>query len=117
MVLHFIILEIQKLMCSILYTSRLHTSPYVSLMSMNSWIDIQTQFTRDFCLLLGLSSESPLYISSTVGTAALPTIIKMSSIMKDKSGLEWSQQGELPVEIPLPDSCHFHSVFAFTVSK
>ena len=37
--------------------------------------------------------------------------------MKDKSGLEWSQQGELPVEIHLDSSQRFHSVFACPVSK
>ncbi|KAL2918412.1 hypothetical protein HK105_201812 [Polyrhizophydium stewartii] len=109
--------EIQQLMCSILFASKLSVSPYANLLNPHLWTDIQTTFCRDFCMLLGLSSDSPLFIAVTAGTTALPTIIKMSSIMKDKSGLEWSQQGELPVEIPLIDAYRFHSVFACPVSK
>ncbi|KAI8924507.1 CTLH/CRA C-terminal to lish motif domain-containing protein [Entophlyctis helioformis] len=109
--------EIQQLMCAILFADKLSVSPYASLLNPHLWVDIQSSFSRDFCLLLGLSSDSPLFISVTAGTLALPTIIKMSSIMKDKSGLEWSQQGELPVEIPLLDTYRYHSVFACPVSK
>ena len=79
-------------MCSILFLNRLSTSPYADFLDKTLWVDIQYGFTRDFCQILGLSSESPLYTSATVGTCALPTIAKMSLIMKDKSGLEWSQQ-------------------------
>ncbi|EGF79550.1 hypothetical protein BATDEDRAFT_89624 [Batrachochytrium dendrobatidis JAM81] len=109
--------EIQQLMCSILFVNKLSLSPYASLLNPHLWTDIQTTFTRDFCMLIGLSSDSPLFIAVTAGTTALPTIIKMSSIMKDKTGLEWSQQGELPVEIPLVDAYRFHSVFTCPVSK
>eukprot|EP00842_Homolaphlyctis_polyrhiza_P006471 jgi/Hompol1/6825/HPOL_005095-RA len=109
--------EIQQLMCAILFTNKLATSPYADFLNPHLWIDIQTTFSRNFCQLLGLSSDSPLFIAVTAGTTALPTIIKMSSIMKDKSGLEWSQQGELPVEIALIPSYRFHSVFACPVSK
>jgi E3 ubiquitin-protein transferase RMND5 len=104
-------------MCSLLYKKRLSNSPYVDLLDQNLSNDIQHAFTRDFCQLLGLSADSPLYISVTVGVSALPTILKMSSILKDKSGLAWNQSGELPVEIPLQDSYRFHSVFACPVSK
>lgn len=34
--------------------------------------------------------------SVTVGATALPTILKMATIMKEKKN-EWSQQDELPV--------------------
>ncbi|TPX59105.1 hypothetical protein PhCBS80983_g02693 [Powellomyces hirtus] len=109
--------EIQRLMCSFLYSSRIPKSPYADFLDPNDWLDIQQRFTREFCQLLGFSSDSPLYVSVLVGTLALPTIVKMSSIMKDKSGLEWSQAGELPVEIPLSNSQRYHSVFACPVSK
>ena len=39
-----------------------------------------------------------MYVSVTVGAQALPTIIKMATIMKEKKN-EWSQQDELPVNI------------------
>ncbi|KAG9072429.1 hypothetical protein KI688_000200 [Linnemannia hyalina] len=82
----------------------------------NANADIQHMFTRDFCSLIGLSCDSPLYVSVTVGTQAMPTMIKMASIMKAKK-TEWSQQQELPVEINLTDDTKFHSIFACPVSK
>ncbi|KAI9206396.1 CTLH/CRA C-terminal to lish motif domain-containing protein [Polychytrium aggregatum] len=108
--------EIQRLSCSVLFAKRLHNSPYADLLDPNHWTVIQQQFTRDFCQLLGLSSESPLYTAISVGTCALPAIIKMSSIVKERA-LEWTQQGELPVEIPLLDQHRFHSIFVCPVSK
>jgi hypothetical protein len=45
---------------------------------------------------LGLSAESPLYIAATAGAIALPTLLKMASIMKEKK-TEWSTVNELPV--------------------
>ncbi|KAI7831225.1 CTLH/CRA C-terminal to lish motif domain-containing protein [Gamsiella multidivaricata] len=108
--------EILRLMCSIIFMDRIKTSPYADLVASNSSDDIQHMFTRDFCSLLGLACDSPLYVSLTVGTQAMPTIIKMASIMKAKK-TEWSQQSELPVEINLTDDTKFHSVFACPVSK
>ncbi|KAJ3023144.1 UNVERIFIED_CONTAM: putative fatty-acid--CoA ligase FadD10 [Siphonaria sp. JEL0065] len=109
--------EIQKLMCCLLYTNKISSSPYKNLTDSTGWSDLSHQFTRDFCLLLHLPAESPLHTCVSVGVNALPTIIKMSSILKEQSGLEWSTQGELPVEIPLLDRQRFHSVFACPVSK
>jgi len=110
--------EIQRLMCSFLFQSRLATSPYSDFLDPNLKTDLQTHFTRDFSSLLGLSSDPPLYISHTIGSCALPTIIKMSSVMNCQSGIEWSAgESELPVEIPLMDSHRYHSVFACPVSK
>ncbi|CAG8782989.1 6394_t:CDS:2, partial [Gigaspora rosea] len=108
--------EIRRLMCAILYIDRLESSPYADLTSNDAWTDIQTTFTRDFCNLLKMSCDSPLYTSLTVGSTALPTIIKMATIMKEKKN-EWSQQDELPVEVPLTDDMRFHSIFACPVSK
>ncbi|KAJ3007080.1 hypothetical protein HKX48_009321 [Thoreauomyces humboldtii] len=109
--------DIRRLMGAVLYAQRLPQSPYSDLLDPSAWHDVQHRFTRSFCLRLGLSPDSPLYVSVLVGTLALPTIVKMSSIMKDRSGLEWSQAGELPVEIPLSVEQRFHSVFACPVSK
>ncbi|KAI1305160.1 hypothetical protein EDD11_005021 [Mortierella claussenii] len=92
------------------------TSPYTDLWAPNFSDDIQHMFTRDFCSLIGLSCDSPLYVSIVVGTQALPTINKMVTIMKAKK-TEWSQQSELPVEINLTDDTKFHSIFACPVSK
>ncbi|KAG0089883.1 hypothetical protein BGZ92_004061 [Podila epicladia] len=108
--------EIMRLMGCILFFDRIKSSPYADLIAPNANADIQHMFTRDFCSLIGLSCESPLYVSVTVGTQAMPTIIKMASIMKAKK-TEWSQQSELPVEINLTDDTKFHSIFACPVSK
>ncbi|CAO3676047.1 unnamed protein product [Umbelopsis vinacea] len=108
--------EIRRLMTSLIYQSKLSESPYADLVSEQDCSGIRNTFQRDFCALLNMSADSPLYISVLVGTMALPTIIKVVTIMNTKR-TEWSQQDELPVEIPLPDDLRFHSVFACPVSK
>ncbi|KAG0046215.1 hypothetical protein BGZ83_008605 [Gryganskiella cystojenkinii] len=108
--------EIFRLMCCIIYMKHIKTSPYADLFASNANADIQHMFTRDFCSLIGLSCDSPLYVSVTVGTQAMPTMIKMATIMKAKK-TEWSQQSELPVEINLTDDTKFHSIFTCPVSK
>ncbi|KAF9953238.1 hypothetical protein BGZ72_005587 [Mortierella alpina] len=108
--------DIKRLMCCIIFMDHIKTSRYADLMDPNTNSDIQHMFTRDFCSLIGLSCDSPLYVSVTVGTQAMPTMIKMASIMKAKK-TEWSQQSELPVEINLTDETKFHSIFVCPVSK
>lgn len=51
-----------------------------------------------------------------VGTTALPVILKLYKIVS-ATKTEWSQQDELPVELPLSDDLRFHSIFACPVSK
>ncbi|KAJ3108901.1 hypothetical protein HDU96_007376 [Phlyctochytrium bullatum] len=110
--------EIQRLMCSVLFRSRLQKSPYSDFLEPTLWPDLQNMFTRDFCTLLGLPSQSPLYTTVTIGMSALPYIIKMSEVVKDKAELaSTAQMTELPIEIPLPDSYRFHSIFTCPVSK
>ncbi|KAF9410474.1 hypothetical protein BGZ94_001636 [Podila epigama] len=108
--------DIMRLMGCLMFANRIKTSPYADLVVPNTNSDLQHMFTRDFCSLIGLSCESPLYVSVTVGTQAMPTMIKMAAIMKAKR-TEWSQQSELPVEINLTDDTKFHSIFACPVSK
>lgn len=90
--------EIEKLMCAFLYFPKLAPSPYGKpfLDPEKSWEDVAHSFTKEFCSLLGLSAESPLYIAATAGAIALPTLLKMTSIMKEKR-TEWTTQHELPV--------------------
>ncbi|CAO3611298.1 unnamed protein product [Cunninghamella blakesleeana] len=107
--------EIKRLMTCTIYDN-LETSPYQYLCSPNLWDDIQHEFQRDFCTLLNMSAESPLYASVYVGTTALPIIMKLHKIMVAKR-TEWSQQDELPVEVPIADDLRYHSVFACPVSK
>ncbi|CEP19544.1 hypothetical protein [Parasitella parasitica] len=108
--------EIKRLMTAPLYINDISTSRYADLCSPSNWTEIKQQFQRDFCSLLKMSSESPLYTSVYVGTTALPVIMKLFTIMASKK-TEWSAQDELPVEIPLDEELRYHSVFACPVSK
>ncbi|ORX57466.1 hypothetical protein DM01DRAFT_1227315 [Hesseltinella vesiculosa] len=107
--------EIKRLMTCTIYSDLAH-SPYHYLCTPSLWDDIQIEFQRDFCSLLNMSADSPLYACIYVGTTALPIIMKVHKIMAAKRA-EWSQQDELPVEIPLDDDMRFHSVFTCPVSK
>ncbi|KAL7313566.1 hypothetical protein PS15m_007301 [Mucor circinelloides] len=108
--------EIKRLMTASLYINDISSSRYADLCSPSNWTEIKQEFQRDFCSLLKMSSESPLYTSVYVGTTALPVIMKLFTIMASKRA-EWSAQDELPVEIPLDEELRYHSVFACPVSK
>ncbi|PSN66910.1 hypothetical protein BS50DRAFT_573697 [Corynespora cassiicola Philippines] len=109
--------EVQQLTGALAYWENIIDSPYRRYSYNNSaWEEVATSFTREFCSLLGLSADSPLYIAATAGAIALPTLLKLENIMKSKR-TEWTTQNELPVEIPLPPSYHFHSIFVCPVSK
>jgi E3 ubiquitin-protein transferase RMND5 len=109
--------EIEQLSAAMAYIPNLHDSPYRQTFEISSaWDEVANSFTREFCSLLGLSAESPLYIAVTAGAIALPTLLKLASIMKEKR-TEWTTQNELPVEIPLPKSMTFHAIFVCPVSK
>lgn len=109
--------DCQQLITAILYRSNLYHSPYQRLFNTDdAWAEVAQSFTREFCSLLGLSPSSPLYIACTAGAIALPTLLKLASIVKEKR-TEWTTQNELPVEIALPRSMIFHAIFVCPVSK
>jgi hypothetical protein len=109
--------DIQQLSAALAYASNITESPYhQTFETQSAWDEVAASFTREFCSLLGLSAESPLYIAATAGAIALPTLLKLASIMKEKR-TEWTTQDELPVEIPLPKSMTFHAIFVCPVSK
>ncbi|CAG7984338.1 unnamed protein product [Penicillium olsonii] len=109
--------EVQQLVGAMAYTPNLGGSPYAALFdNPTAWDDVATFFTREFCSLLGLSADSPLYIAATAGAIALPTLLKLQTIMKAKR-TEWTSENELPVEISLPPQYLFHSIFVCPVSK
>ncbi|KAF2091224.1 putative regulator of gluconeogenesis Rmd5 [Saccharata proteae CBS 121410] len=109
--------EIQQLTGAMPFWQNIADSPYRNTFYNESAFDeVANSFTREFCSLLGLSAESPLYIAATAGAIALPTLLKLQNIMKEKR-TEWTTQNELPVEIPLPPAYHFHSIFVCPVSK
>lgn len=128
--------QVQQLMGAMAYCSNLKDSPYASIFNnASAWDDVAQFFTREFCSLLGLSADSPLYVAATAGAIALPTLLKLQTIMKSKR-TEWTSENELPVcflvpptpnmitdsstpqvEVSLPPSYLFHSIFVCPVSK
>ncbi|KAJ5654570.1 regulator of gluconeogenesis Rmd5, partial [Penicillium lividum] len=109
--------EVQQLMGAMAFCPNLQGSPYSTIFNNTSaWDDVAQFFTREFCSLLGLSADSPLYVAATAGAIALPTLLKLQTIMKAKR-TEWTSENELPVEISLPPSYLFHSIFVCPVSK
>ncbi|TVY49837.1 LisH domain-containing protein [Lachnellula occidentalis] len=109
--------DIQQLATAMAYSSNLQDSPYYRTFDIETaWDDVSTSFTREFCSLLGLSAESPLYLAATAGAIALPTLLKLYAIVKEKR-TEWTTRSELPVEIALPKSMIFHAIFVCPVSK
>lgn len=102
-------------MCLLIYLKR-KKSPYSYFFDHNQFESVQTLFSREYSQFIGQSFECPLYTSISVGSTALPMILKISSLIKDKS-LEWTSVGELPVTIPLLDSQRYHSIFVCPVTK
>ncbi|KAL8685666.1 MAG: hypothetical protein Q9218_007621 [Villophora microphyllina] len=109
--------ELQQLCGAIAFCPNLEQSPYRRMFINNdAWDQIASAFTKEFCSLLGLSADSPLYIAATAGAIALPHFSKLEIIMKAK-GTEWTTEHEIPVEVSLPPSYRFHSIFVCPVSK
>jgi hypothetical protein len=108
--------DISRLMASMLYVDRIDGSPYTEIFARPSYEDVRGMFASEFCSLLGLPPQSPLYLAVTAGSIALPILAKMESVMK-RRGAEWTTSHELPVEIDLPEIFMFHSVFVCPVSK
>ena len=91
--------EIQQLGGAMAFCPNLLESPYRRIFNNDSaWDDLAASFTREFCSMLELSAESPLYIAATAGAIALPTLLKLQTIMKEKR-TEWTTQHELPVRV------------------
>lgn len=89
--------EVQQLMGAMAFCPNLQSSPYSGIFhNPSAWEDVAQSFTREFCSLLGLSADSPLYIAATAGAIALPTLLKLQTIMKAKR-TEWTSENELPV--------------------
>ncbi|CAG8813029.1 15436_t:CDS:2, partial [Gigaspora margarita] len=91
--------EIRRLMCAILYIDRLESSPYADLTSNDAWTDIQTTFTRDFCNLLKMSCDSPLYTSLTV-EVPLTDDMRFHSIFACPVSKEQSSEDNPPMMMP-----------------
>ena len=89
--------DIQRLIGAMAFGRNIAGSPYRQIFcNKGAWEEIAMSFTREFCSLLGLSADSPLYIAATAGAISLPTLQKLQMIVKVKK-TEWTSQHELPV--------------------
>ncbi|CAK7273353.1 hypothetical protein SEPCBS57363_005611 [Sporothrix epigloea] len=109
--------EIERLAAALVFASNIRESPYATVFeTATAFEDLAAAFTREFCSLLGLSAESPLYVATTAGTIALPRLIKYIGATRSKR-TEWTSANEMAFETPLPASMTYHSIFVCPVSK
>ncbi|KAL3684057.1 hypothetical protein R1sor_002079 [Riccia sorocarpa] len=109
-------MEIQRLMGCLLWAGRLQSSPYADMLAATHWDTLATEFTTECCSLLGQAHESPLHVIISAGAQALPTLVKLATVMVHKKH-EWHTMKQLPVEIELGKEFQFHSIFACPVSR
>lgn len=111
--------EIQQLAGAMAFWSNISESPYASKMSPEAaWDDVVVSFSKEFCSLLGLSPRSPLYTSISAGTFAIPPVLKVRMLMRERRA-EWTSELESAVDPQLPEKKEFryHYVFVCPVSK
>ncbi|CAN0035384.1 unnamed protein product [Choristocarpus tenellus] len=106
----------KELMGSVLWIGRLESSPYQHLLSDNLWSTAFHTLFADGCRVSGLPKESLLAVTFQAGTVALPTLIKMASVVQS-SNQSWDNLTELPIEVALPSSMRYHSFFSCPVSR
>ena len=96
--------EIQRLVGAMAFGTNITASPYRQIFcNQGAWEELAMSFTREFCSLLGLSADSPLYIAATAGAISLPTLQKLKTIQKLR-GAGWTSHNELPVSRPFGNS-------------
>ncbi|KAI3785185.1 hypothetical protein L1987_44298 [Smallanthus sonchifolius] len=108
--------EIQKLMACLLWAGKLESSPYIELLSPTHWAKLAHELAQQFCNLLGESYQSPLSVTVAAGVQALPTLLKLVSVMTGKKQ-EWQSMKQLPVPVDLDQEFQFHSIFVCPVSR
>ncbi|GAB4815761.1 hypothetical protein N2152v2_002807 [Parachlorella kessleri] len=111
--------------------ARLSSGPYAHLFNLEDlWGAVARDFVRQSCALLGQAQDSPLLVTVAAGSAALPTLLKLASVVAlaaptaaelaaggAGAGGEGEEAPSLPVEIPLGREFVFHSIFACPVSR
>lgn len=104
--------------CFLYMRQGLANSPYSSLLDEQNWNEISRTFMKDACSILGLSIDSPLLSSFTAGCTALPALIAIKSVIDQRlcSGV-LHDKDELPIDIDMPSSQQYHSVFACPILR
>ncbi|EFN90030.1 protein RMD5 homolog A isoform X2 [Harpegnathos saltator] len=111
--------EVQSLMGTLLYLPHgIQSSPYSHLLNPTLWLEIHDVFTREACMLLGLSVDSPLSVCINAGCTALPALLNIKQVMQQRqvTGI-WNGKDELPIEIDLGKQGRYHSVFACPILR
>ncbi|KAL4447903.1 hypothetical protein ABPG75_005122 [Micractinium tetrahymenae] len=112
---------IQRLMGALCFAKRAaagRPSPYADLLAEDLWGNLAREFVRQCCLLLGQAQDSPLLVTVAAGAAALPTLLKLATVISDQSVADLAGVAEqLPLEVPLGQEFVFHSIFACPVSR
>jgi hypothetical protein len=89
--------EIKQLVGAMAFSLNIAESPYAHIfLNTSAWDDVANSFNKEFCSLLGLSADSPLYVAATAGAIALPVLAKVKSKIK-ANGATWTTDQELPV--------------------
>jgi hypothetical protein len=127
--------EIQRLMGLLCFSKRLkaraaaqdtkaevlskNNKLYADLFSDSLWEELAVEFRRQSCSLIGQAQDSPLLVTTAAGAAALPTLLKLASVVsKTQPAVDLAEQSnELPVEVPLGKEFVFNSIFACPVSR
>ena len=121
--------EIQHLMGALCLFRRMNThqppkGPYAGMFNGNSerlWGQVLLDFQQQCCMLMGQTQNSPLLVTTAAGAAALPTLLKLASVVsktQPTAAAEATEQGgEMAVEVPLGKEFVFHSIFACPVSR
>jgi len=111
--------EVQRLMGSFAFVRMgLENSPYSDLLDPVNWLEVNDILAKDACSFLGLSINSPLEVSVTAGCIALPTLLQIKQVMRQRqcTGV-WSSKEELPVEVDLDNEYRFHAIFACPILR
>jgi hypothetical protein len=85
------ITKIQRLMGCLLWAGCLEASPYLNLLSPSHWDAVALEITRECCKLLGQAYESLLQVTMSAGSQALPTWIKLVTVMANKKQMRLSK--------------------------
>lgn len=118
------LLELQRLMGALCCVNKVKSHKkcekrYSSYFDDSLWKHAAVEFKKQCCALLGQAQNSPLLITIAAGAAALPTLLKLASVVaKTQPTAELTEQSnQLPVEVPLGPEFVFHSIFACPVSR
>ena len=110
--------EIQRLMASLLYISTgLKSSPYNSYLSEELWQEVEEEFVKNCCKLMGMPTECPLNICINAGCKGLPALINILQVMQQTQVGHVLSKDELPIEIDIGTQSRYHSVFTCPILR